>query len=100
MFRWGKRVFMRSLGKNVPGISLIPWRLFRRAPLLSGLLAWMAGMAVHDLRQPDSRIRGFVLKALERHRDRQRIRTIVMQPLAVAGPQGRDEQTGTQSRKP
>lgn len=91
-FRWGKKVLQKSLGKNLPGASMIPGRLFRRAPLIGPVLAWLAGIAVHDLRQPDSRIKAFARRLLEKRREPQRVKTIVVEPTAIEGP---EEKRGT-----
>ncbi len=90
-FRWGKNILMKTLGKNLPGASMIPMRLFRRAPVLGPVLAWIAGIAVHDLRQPDSRIKAFARRVLEKRKEPQRVKAVVVTPKAIEGP---DEQGG------
>ncbi len=67
MFRWGQKAGMKIL----PGL---PRCWFRGAPLI----AWLAGMAVHDLRKPDSRIRAVARHLLENRRVLQLIRTVVV----------------------
>jgi hypothetical protein len=74
MFRWGKRTGMKFL----PGI---PRCWFRGAPLI----IWIAGMAVHDLSRPDSRIRAFARRLLGSRRVPQRIRTIAAGPATIEG---------------
>lgn len=93
-YRWGKRIIQRSLGKRLPGSSLILGRLFRRAPLLGPVLAWLAGAAVHDLRQPDSRIKAFARRLLEKRKAPQRVRTIVVEPTAIEGPEDERDHAG------
>ena len=66
---------------------MIPGSLFRRAPLLGPVLAWLAGAAVHDLRQPDSRIKAFARRLIEKRKAPQRARTIVVEPTAIEGPE-------------
>lgn len=97
-FRWGKRVLQKSLGKNLPGASMIPGRLFRRAPLIGPVLAWIAGIAVHDLRQPDSRIKAFARRLLEKRKEPQRVRTIVVTPTAIEGPEEKADKTDGEKR--
>lgn len=87
MFRWGKKAFKKTLGRNLPGTSMIPLRLFRRAPIIGPVLAWIAGIAVHDLRQPDSRIKGFARRMLAKRKEMQRIRTIIETSAAIEGPE-------------
>ncbi len=99
MFRWGKRAVMRSLGRNLPGISMLPARLFRRAPILGPVVAWLAGMAIHDLRQPQSRIKAFARRLLARRREPQHVTAIVVGPTAGTGPGGRIETADRDGKK-
>lgn len=86
MFRWGKKSFMKALGRNLPGASMMPGRLFRRAPIIGPVLAWIAGIAIHDLRQPDSRIKDFARRMLAKRKERQCIRALIEMPSAIEGP--------------
>ena len=101
-FRWGKKALLRSLGRNLPGASMFPGRLFRRAPILGPVLAWIVGIAVHDLRQPDSRIKAFVRRVLERRKEPQRVRAVVVGQQAIVGPDERKltEKTGEHQEIP
>jgi hypothetical protein len=69
---------------------MIPGRLFRRAPIVGPVLAWLAGMAVHDLRQPDSRIRAFARRLVEKRKEPQRVRAEVVGPAVIEGPERHD----------
>jgi hypothetical protein len=95
-FRWGKKVFLKSLGRNLPGASMLPGRLFGKAPVLGPVLAWLVGIAVHDLRQPQSRIKAFARRLLEKRRGPQRVRATVVGQQAIVGPDGQKqtEKTG------
>jgi len=73
MFRWGKRTGPKFL-------PVFPRCWFRGAPLI----AWIAGMAMHDLKKPDSRIRAFARHLLENRRVPQRIRKVVIGPAEVS----------------
>jgi len=77
-FRWGKRMLRESLGRNLPGASLIPGRLFRGAKILGPVLAWIAGIAVHDLRQPQSRIKSLGRRMAEKRNEPKYVRTEVI----------------------
>ena len=57
-------------------------------------LAWLAGAAVHDLRQPDSRIKAFARRLLEKRKAPQRVRTIVVEPSAIEGPDDERDHAG------
>ena len=99
MFRWGKKAFMKTLGRNLPGASMIPPRLFRRAPIIGPVLAWIAGIAIHDLRQPDSRIRDFARRALVKLREPRHVKTIVVTPAVIEGPEGQGDRDGPDGQK-
>jgi hypothetical protein len=94
-FRWGKMALLKSLGRDLPGASMLPGRLFRRAPILGPVLAWVAGMVVHDLRQPDSRIKAFVRRVLEQRKEPQRVREVVVGQQAIEGPDERKQREKT-----
>mgnify|MGYP001159205333 FL=1 len=99
MFRWGKRAFTRTLGRNLPGVPMPPGRLFRRAGVLGPIVAWLAGMAIHDLRQPQSRIRAFARRMLERRSKPRRVTAVVVGPEAGPGHGGLIEQAGKNGKR-
>lgn len=74
-FRWRKRIFWKSQGRSLSWGSMIPGRLFRRAPLIGPIVAWMVGVAVHDLRKPDSRIKAFARRFLGKRKQPLCVRT-------------------------
>jgi hypothetical protein len=93
-FRWGKKALLKTVGKNLPGASMIPGRLFRNAPVLGPVLAWIIGMAVHDLQKPQSKIKAFARRVLEK--EPQHVRAAIVVQRAIEGPDGREmtEKTG------
>ena len=101
-FRWGNKVLLKPLGRNMCGTSMIPSRLFRRFPILGPVLAWIIGIAVHDLRQPQSRIKALVQRVLEKRKEPQRVRALVVVQQAIEGPDGRKltEKTGEHQEVP
>jgi len=86
-FRLGKKILMKSLGGNLPGASMIPGGLFRRAPILGPVLAWIVGIAVHDLKQPQSRIKAFARRMLEKRGAPVHVKAEVVGPAAINGPE-------------
>jgi hypothetical protein len=95
-FRWGEKALMNTLGNNLPGASMMPGRLFRNAPVLGPVLAWIIGMAVHDLQKPQSRIKALARRVLEKRKEPQHVRAVVVGQRAIEGPDGREmtEKTG------
>jgi hypothetical protein len=101
-FRWGNKVLLKPLGRNMCGTSMIPSRLFRRFPILGPVLAWIIGIAVHDLRQPQSRIKALVQRVLEKRKEPQRVRALVVGQQTIEGPAGQKltEKTGEHQEVP
>lgn len=101
-FRWGKRAILKSLERSLPSASMIPGRLFRKAPILGPVLAWIVGIAVNDLRQPESRIKAFARRLLEKRKEPQRVRAMVVRQQAIEAPDRRKqtEKTGEHQEVP
>lgn len=68
---------------------MIPGRLFRRAPLIGPVVAWMVGVALHDLRQPDSRIKAFARSFLEKRKQPLRVRTVMIGQTGIEHQHGK-----------
>lgn len=90
---------LKSLGRDLPGASMIPGRLFRRAPVLGPVLAWIIGIAVQDLRQPESRIKAFARRLLEKRKEPQRVKAIIVTPTAIEGPGGQGGKAGEEIKR-